>query len=124
MIHFKKALQYWFPVALAVIAFQNWGAISSFFFEPQDYSQYQSEPIVMYSTEWCGYCKKLRSFLDRSKLAYIEHDIEKSSEARKAYDGLKGGGIPLTVVNNTVIRGYNTRTIIKVLKADHSDITH
>ena len=115
-MYFKQALQYWFPVALALIAFQNWGTISSFFFTPQDYSQYQSTPIIMYSTPWCGYCKKTRSFLERSNLAYTDFDIESSAAARKAYDALNGDVIPIVVINDTVIRGYNTRAIISALK--------
>ncbi len=120
---FKKALQYWFPVALAVIMFQNWGTLSSFFFTPKDYSQYQSEPIIMYSTSWCSYCKRTRSFLERSNLVFLDYDIEKSSEARAAYDALEGKVIPIVIVNNTVITGYNTRAIVKTLKANTLDIT-
>lgn len=35
----------------------------------------------MYSTPWCGYCKRLKSQLDREGIAFDEVDIEQVPEA-------------------------------------------
>jgi mycoredoxin len=35
-----------------------------------------SAPITVYSTTWCGYCRRLKSQLDREGVAYVEIDIE------------------------------------------------
>jgi len=32
--------------------------------------------ITMYSTTWCGYCRRLKSQLDREGIAYDEVNIE------------------------------------------------
>jgi len=32
--------------------------------------------ITMYSTPWCGYCRRLKGQLDRAGIAYAEVDIE------------------------------------------------
>jgi mycoredoxin len=32
--------------------------------------------ITMFSTPWCGYCRGLRSALDREGISYNEIDIE------------------------------------------------
>ena len=37
--------------------------------------------ITMYSTPWCGYCRRLRGQLDREGIAYIVVDIEEHPEA-------------------------------------------
>ena len=37
--------------------------------------------ITMYSTTWCGYCRRLKSQLDREGIAYTEVDIESHPEA-------------------------------------------
>jgi mycoredoxin len=34
------------------------------------------EPITIYSTQWCGYCRRLKAQLDREGVAYVEIDIE------------------------------------------------
>jgi mycoredoxin len=32
--------------------------------------------VTMYSTTWCGYCRRLKSQLDREGIDYTEVDIE------------------------------------------------
>ena len=108
--------KHWFPLTLALIVLLKWGTISSFFIAPQDHSAYQTQPIILYSTAWCGYCKRMRNFLEQSNLTVIELDIETSLAARQAYNALNGQGIPITVVNGVTIRGYNTSAVIKALK--------
>jgi mycoredoxin len=47
--------------------------------------------VTMYSTTWCGYCKRLKSQLDREGIAYneinIEHDPESATFVEKANGG-------------------------------------
>ena len=37
--------------------------------------------ITMYSTTWCGYCRRLKSLLDREGIGYTEVDIEAQPDA-------------------------------------------
>jgi mycoredoxin len=37
--------------------------------------------ITMYSTPWCGYCKRLKGQLERASIEYAEVDIEQRPEA-------------------------------------------
>ena len=37
--------------------------------------------VTMYSTQWCGYCHRLKSQLDREGIAYDVVDIEKVPDA-------------------------------------------
>ncbi len=32
--------------------------------------------VTMFSTSWCGYCRRLKTQLDREGIAYTEVDIE------------------------------------------------
>ncbi|MCG7969099.1 MAG: DUF4124 domain-containing protein, partial [Candidatus Thiodiazotropha taylori] len=41
--------------------------------------------VVIYSTEWCGYCEKAKRYFKRKKIKYTEYDIEKSSRAKRQY---------------------------------------
>ncbi|MFH9661900.1 mycoredoxin [Streptomyces sp. NPDC017248] len=47
--------------------------------------------VTMYSTTWCGYCRRLKSQLDREGIAYSEINIEQDPESaafvEKANDG-------------------------------------
>ena len=63
--------------------------------------------VVMYSTQWCGYCRKAREYFKDKKIRYKEKDIEKSSRAKKEYDRLKGSGVPLIMVGKNKIQGFD-----------------
>ena len=53
-------------------------------------------PVVMYSTQWCPYCRKARAYFERHKIAYVEYDIEASAQNRVRYQTLNGRGVPLS----------------------------
>jgi mycoredoxin len=54
----------------------------------------------MYSTQWCGYCQRLKGQLDRAGVAYIEIDIEHSAEAAEFVENVNGGNqtVPTVVL--------------------------
>jgi glutaredoxin len=113
-----RTLKKFVLIMLVVVVYQNWGKIEHFF-NPADavpaHTQAQAR-VVMYATEWCGYCKQTRRFLDSKGIPYKEYDIEKSTEGRRAYEALGGRGIPLIDVNGTIIRGFSEEAILAALK--------
>ena len=44
--------------------------------------------ITMFSTPWCGYCKRLKTQLDRAGIGYAEVDIEQDHAQRAAQRAL------------------------------------
>jgi mycoredoxin len=63
--------------------------------------------VVMYGTAWCGYCAKTRRYFADHGIRYTEHDIEASDDGRRGFEALGGGGIPVVVIDGTVVRGFN-----------------
>jgi mycoredoxin len=47
--------------------------------------------VTMYSTQWCGYCHRLKSQLDREGIAYEVVDIEKDEDAAVVVMQVNGG---------------------------------
>jgi mycoredoxin len=45
----------------------------------------------MYSTVWCGYCRRLKAQMDREGIAYVEVDIEDDPQAAKLVMSVNGG---------------------------------
>jgi mycoredoxin len=41
----------------------------------------ETTTMTMYSTPWCGYCKRLKTQLDREGIIFREVDIEAEPEA-------------------------------------------
>ncbi|THV24467.1 mycoredoxin [Glycomyces paridis] len=47
--------------------------------------------ITMYSTTWCGYCKRLKMALDREGVLYKEVNIEDDPASAEWVMGVNGG---------------------------------
>ena len=47
--------------------------------------------ITMYSTTWCGYCRRLKAQLDREGIAFTEVDIERTPAAADFVMSVNGG---------------------------------
>lgn len=47
--------------------------------------------ITMFSTEWCGYCKRLKKMLDSEGIGYVEVDIEATPGTPELVAALNGG---------------------------------
>lgn len=105
-------------VLLVVVIYQNWGKIERVFNPSQMVSEQTRAQarVVLYATDWCGYCKQTKCFLDSKGIPFKEFDIEKDAEARKAYEALGGRGIPLIDVNGTLIRGFDPDEILAALQ--------
>ncbi len=116
---FGGVLKKFLLILLVVVAYQNWGKIERVFNPSQMVSEQirSNARVVLYATDWCGYCKATRRFLDEKGVPFREFDIEKDTEARKAYEALGGRGIPILDVNGTLIRGYEPENILRALSA-------
>ncbi|WP_071286857.1 mycoredoxin [Mycolicibacterium llatzerense] len=47
--------------------------------------------LIMYSTTWCGYCKRLKTALKAEGIPYTEIDIEQDMDAAKFVMSVNGG---------------------------------
>lgn len=71
------------------------------------YSGINSHRVIMFSTDWCGYCKKARRYFKSKGIKYVEYDIEKSNQARKMYDSIGGKGIPVILIGKKRMNGFS-----------------
>lgn len=47
--------------------------------------------LTMYSTTWCGYCRRLAAQLDRAGIGYTVVDIERDLTAAEYVTSVNGG---------------------------------
>jgi mycoredoxin len=57
--------------------------------------------ITMYSTTWCGYCRRLKVGLDREGIPYEEVNIEDDPEAAEWVMKANGGNQTVPTVRGT-----------------------
>jgi glutaredoxin len=68
---------------------------------------YASTETILYTTQWCGYCKRARAYLAQKRIAYQDIDVETPS-GRSAFAQAGGGpGVPLLVAGSRRIRGFS-----------------
>ncbi|MFL0802031.1 MAG: glutaredoxin family protein [Agarilytica sp.] len=72
-----------------------------------DNNSAKSEKVVMYSTSWCGYCKKARNYFLAKNIPFVEYDIEKDRNAKRRYDQIGGSGVPVILYKGGRINGFN-----------------
>ena len=63
--------------------------------------------IQIYTTPWCGYCRRATALLDAKGIAYEEVELEYGQTFRRDLLELTGGWtVPQIVIDGTPIGGY------------------
>jgi mycoredoxin len=77
-------------------------------------------PLTMYSTQWCGYCHRLRSQLDREGIAYEVVDIERVPEAARVVEEVNRGNqtVPTLVYSDGTAQTNPSVAQVKAKLAD------
>ncbi|MFK7795102.1 MAG: glutaredoxin domain-containing protein [Gammaproteobacteria bacterium] len=81
-----------------------------------------STAVVIYTTEWCPYCTALKSTLNQYRIPFTEHDTEKSIQGIAGYWALSAHGVPVSVIGEEVIHGYDGQIITDALVGAGYDI--
>ncbi len=63
--------------------------------------------IVMLAAEWCGYCRKQQGDFERAGVRYRVLDVD-TGPGDRAMRAVGANVVPVTVVGQAVIRGYDT----------------
>jgi len=64
-------------------------------------------PIVLYSAEWCGWCRKARSHLDGRGVDYELRDIDRPQNLQELVAKTGQKGIPVLDVGGRVVTGFS-----------------
>jgi glutaredoxin len=76
----------------------------------------KAQRVRLLSTTWCGYCKKAAAFLRSRGTPFEELDVEKSSQGKREYDALGGRGVPIVLVGDRRMDGYDQTTLATMLE--------
>jgi len=76
--------------------------------------------VIMYSTTWCGVCKKAKRWFNKNNIAFREYDTEKSERGRRDYKKMNGRGVPIIKIGKQRFNGFSPSRLTPVLrKAGH-----
>lgn len=111
----RHAMKKFLAIAVIFGIYQNWYGISDFFSGTPD-TVTAGGGVVLYATQWCGYCQKTRELFATHNIQYVEYDIERSKQAHREYRKLGGRGVPVVNVNGTIIHGYSPERILAAVQ--------
>ncbi|NNL85680.1 MAG: glutaredoxin family protein [Myxococcales bacterium] len=68
----------------------------------------KSAAVTVYSTAWCGWCRKTVEWLDDRGVAYENRDVEANDTYREEIVSYTGGtSVPVVVIDGEVVRGFD-----------------
>jgi glutaredoxin-like YruB-family protein len=79
-----------------------------------------AKKVIVYSTNWCAYCKMAKQYLASKDVNVEEKNIEEDPEAHKELMDKIGGqfrGVPVIDIAGTIIFGFDRAKIDVALKA-------
>jgi len=102
-------------VGLAIVALPialDWGMTS--YYDPTRNTA--GRQVKLYATSWCGQCRVVRAHLRSRGVEFEEFDVEKSVAAHYAWTATHSRGVPVTVIDNNVVRGANLAKLDDALR--------
>lgn len=70
--------------------------------------------LTMYSTPWCGYCRRLKSQMERENIPFTVVDIEEDPAAAEYVMSLNGGNQTVPTVRFPDGSALTNPTIVQV----------
>lgn len=72
--------------------------------------------IIVYSSDTCPYCTALKDYLKEKNVEFTEKNITKDMEARKELMNMGHMGVPVTIIENQEIVGFDQAKLDQLLK--------
>jgi glutaredoxin 3 len=72
--------------------------------------------IIIYTTTTCPYCTIIKRYLDNNNITYTEKNITNPQNLQELTTTTKQKTLPTTIINNTIITGYNLQKIKETLQ--------
>ncbi len=76
----------------------------------------QTHKIIIYSTEWCVYCRHVKDYLKDKGISFEEVDVGKDPEQAKMIIEKTGQrGVPVVDIDGQIILGFDQEKIDEIL---------
>lgn len=67
----------------------------------------ETPEVIMFTSDTCGYCHAAKDYLDSLGVKYTEKNVSQDVEARKELIQKKFMGVPVIIVGDETIQGFN-----------------
>lgn len=73
--------------------------------------------VIVYGTPTCPYCIKTRAYLKQHHIAFSDIDVNTSAKGKHDFAELGGKGVPLILIGNRQMTGFNQAAVDAALRA-------
>ncbi len=77
--------------------------------------------VVMLGAWWCGYCYQAKKYFQKNNIHYCEYDMENTLEGERLYEKHGGGSVPIMLIGDYELRGFNERQIEAAIAASKQE---
>lgn len=74
------------------------------------------ERVRLYTTSWCGYCKKAKAQLAARRVPFDEIDVETSDSGQREFASIGGRGVPVILVGDQRMDGFDAGRLDAMLQ--------
>jgi glutaredoxin-like YruB-family protein len=74
--------------------------------------------VTVYTAEWCPWCHKVMDFLKEKDIEFEAKDVENREYAQESMEKSGQAGIPVTVIDEEVVVGFDVAKLKKLLKLE------
>jgi glutaredoxin len=71
--------------------------------------------VAIFTTDSCTYCRAAKKFLEQKRVAYTEFNLDRSDKARQVFGMLGGRGVPLIIVGEQRLVGFDQQSLTRLL---------
>ena len=72
--------------------------------------------VTIYTTDWCGVCKRAKAFFRQNGVPFREWDVEKTDYGALKFKQLGGSGVPLITVGSEKMMGFDAGRFMALWK--------
>ncbi len=72
------------------------------------------KPVVLVM-QGCPYCTAVERLFEKNDISYTRYDIKTDRKGRMLHTQWGGGGVPITKIGSTIVRGYDPTSILQAL---------
>lgn len=76
--------------------------------------------IKVYSSDNCTWCQKLKRYLKSKNIDFQEFNVESSENAQAVFKLTGQNAVPVTIIENKIIIGFDMNAIEDALKSSTS----
>jgi len=81
----------------------------------------ENSPVIAYTATWCDACTKLKEYLSKNNILYDNVDIDEDIDALVRLRKLGLNNVPVIVIENFLIQGFNESLLDKHLTKKQND---